>query len=87
MNPTQHSSNNDVLLPPPGAKVDECRALPITRVVYQPHGLPGVVSYWRPSADELRLLNEGRAVYLSCCGHTHPPVAIGVDGDGMFGCN
>lgn len=84
MNPTQHPSNNDVLRAPPGATIDECRALAITRVVYDPGATPGVISYWRPSPEELKLLNEGRPVYLSCWGYTHPPVAIGVDGDGVL---
>ena len=84
MQPTQHPSNNDVLRPPPGVSNDECRPLAITRVIYEPSNLQAVVSYWKPSADELRLLNEGRAVYMSCWGQTHPPIAIGVDGDGRL---
>jgi hypothetical protein len=63
---------------------DECRPLAITRVIYEPSNLHAVVSYWKPSAEELRLLNEGRAVYMSCWGATHPPIAIGVDGDGRL---
>ncbi len=84
MNPTQHPSNNDVLGAPPGVPIDDCRALPITRVLYQPSGLEAVVSYWQPTPEQLRLLNEGKAVWLSVWGRTHPPVAIGVDGDGRL---
>lgn len=84
MNPTKHPSNNDVLGAPPGVSIDECQDLPITRVVFHPSGRAGVMSYWQPSPEELRLLNEGRAVYLSCWGHTHPPVILGVDGDGVL---
>lgn len=83
MNPTQHPSNNDVLRPPAGASVDECRALPITRVVYG-ETTPAVISYWKPSAEQLRLLNTGAPVWLSVLGMTHPPMAIGVDGDGRL---
>lgn len=84
MRPTQHPSNNDVLRAPPGATVEQCRPLPITRVMYGDPGVPGVVSYWQPSAEQLRLLNAGRPVWLSVLGVTHPPMAIGVDGDGRL---
>ena len=83
MHPIQHLSNNDVLQPPAGASVDECRALPITRVVYG-SGVPGVVSYWQPSPEQLRLLAAGAAVWISVLGMTHPPLALGVDGDGRL---
>lgn len=84
MNPTQHPSNNDVLRPPAGATSDECRPLAITRVIYEPSGMPAVVSYWQPSAEDLKLLAAGRSIYMSCWGSTHPPIAIGVDGDGRL---
>lgn len=44
----------------------------------------GVVSYWRPGPDELRLLNAGALVRLSVIGRTHPPLFVGVDGDGLL---
>ena len=84
MRPTQHPSNNDVLKAPAGATVDECRALPITRVLYQPSNMPAVVSYWQPTPAQIELLKAGRPVWLSIVGHTHPPLAIGVDGDGRL---
>lgn len=84
MTPRQHPSNNDVLGAPAGMPIDRCRALPITRIVYEPSGTPAVVSYWQPSAEQLRLLNEGRAVWLSVWGRAHPPLAVGVDGDGRL---
>lgn len=84
MRPTQHPSNNDVLRAPQGVSVESCRSLAITRVLYGAERMPGVISYWQPSAEELALLNDGRAVYMSCWGGTHPPIAIGVDGDGVL---
>ncbi len=83
MRPTQHPSNNDLLRAPPGVDIDSCRPLAITRVLYD-GDFPAVVSYWQPSPEELALLNAGKPVYMSCWGTTHPPVAIGVDGDGNF---
>jgi hypothetical protein len=81
--PTQHPSNNDVLGAPPGISIEEVRPLAITRVSY-PDGTQGVVSFWRPSAEQLALMNSGRCVWLSVLGHPHPPVMLGVDGDGRF---
>lgn len=81
MRPVQHPSNNDVLRAPPGASVEQCRPLPITRVRYEPSGWPAVVSFWQPSAAQLQLLAQGKPIRLSVIGHTHPPMAIGVDGD------
>lgn len=79
MRPTQHPSNNDVLGAPPGASVEECRPLAITRVQFS-NGVPGVWSFWAPSEAERAAIAAGAMVRLSALGHTHPPVAIGVDG-------
>lgn len=84
MNRHQHHSNNDVLGAPPGVPIDECHALPITRVIWQDTGGHGVVSYWLPTPDELALLNSGAAVRLTVLGRTHAPLALGVDGDGVM---
>jgi len=83
MNRHQHPSNNAVLGAPPGMPIDECNALPITRITYA-CGTPAVVSYWMPTPAELALMNEGRAVRLSVLGTTHPPLMLGVDGDGVL---
>ncbi len=78
MRPTQHPSNNDVLLPPPGVGHDECRPLAITRVVYS-NGQRAVWSYWEPTADERAAIAAGASIWLSAYGLTHPPVLLGVD--------
>lgn len=84
MNRHQHPSNNDVLGAPPGVPAEQCAALPITRVIYEPNGERGLASYWMPTAAELELLNAGKAVRISFIGRTHPPVYVGVDGDGFM---
>jgi hypothetical protein len=43
-----------------------------------------IVSYWRPSAEEYKLIAEGAAIRLMVLGVNHPPVALGVDGDGIL---
>jgi hypothetical protein len=85
MNRTQHPTNNDVLGAPPGTPIDQCGALPITRIVY-PDGTPCVVSFWRPTPAELARLNAGSPVALFVLGSTHAPVAMLVDGEpgGLF---
>jgi hypothetical protein len=79
MRPTQHASSNDVLHAPPGSKVEECRPLYITRVVFS-DGVPAVRSYWEPTEAERAAIALGALVFISAIGYTHPPVALGVDG-------
>lgn len=77
----QHSSSNAVLGAPPGMPIEECRALPITRVQFG-DGTLACVSFWRPSDHELQLLAQGQPLRLCLLGTTHPPLSVGVDGDG-----
>lgn len=79
MTPIQHPSNNDVLGAPPGVAIDECRALYITRVMFN-NGMPAVWSFWSPSEAERAAIAAGAPIRFSCWGMTHPPVALGVDG-------
>lgn len=81
MNRIQHPSNNAVLGAPPGTPIDECSALPITRVRYA-DGTDAVVSYWEPTHQELLLMATGAPIRLIVLGTTHAPLKLGVDGDG-----
>lgn len=83
MRPIQHPSSNGVLGAPAGVPIEECRPLFITRVVHTATRQQGVYSYWQPDAQQMALLAAGRPVRLSALGRTHPPVALGVDGDGL----
>lgn len=83
MNPIQHPSANDVLGAPPGIPHDLVRPLPITRFQFERMG-PALCSWWLPTPEELALLNAGKPVRLSIHGHTHPPLYVGVDGDGRL---
>lgn len=83
MQRTQHPSNNAVLGAPPGMSIDQCSALPITRLVYS-DGTPAVASFWKPTPDELERIKQGMAIRLTVLGHTHPPLLIEVDGDGLL---
>ena len=81
MQRSQHPSNNAVLGAPSGMGIDECMALPITRIQYA-DGAPAVASYWTPTQAERDLIAAGKPVRLLVLGTTHPPVCLGVDGDG-----
>ena len=76
MRPTQHISNNRVLGAPPGWVQGELPvgAIAITDVVNR--GIPTVVSFWKPDAEELAALNAGGLVSLSIIGHSMPPASI-----------
>ena len=81
MRAIQHRTSNAVLGAPKGSTVEECRPLPITRIQY-PDGTPAVGSFWKPDAEQLALLAAGASVRLIVLGTTHPPLSVGVDGDG-----
>lgn len=83
MERSQHRTNNAVLGAPPGATIEDCGALPITRVQFA-EGDQACVSFWRPSAAELELLKAGKPVRLCVMGTTHAPISVGVDGDGVL---
>ena len=78
MNFIQHPTNNAVLGAPKGWDQSQlpCSALPITRTDMD--GLPAVVSFWKPTADELKALNAGQSVALWIVGGTMPPVSLTV---------
>ncbi|EIF30949.1 hypothetical protein BCh11DRAFT_06461 [Burkholderia sp. Ch1-1] len=79
MDRTQHPSNNAVLGAPAGWDQSglPCGALPITRVLAG--GVHHVMSFWRPTPDELKALAAGAPVELWVVGQTMPPVALAVE--------
>ena len=79
MNSYLHHTNNDVLGAPKGweqAKLP-CSALPITRT--ECDGIPAVVSYWKPTENEMAILAGGGSIALWVVGSTMPPVMLAVD--------
>lgn len=79
MNKHQHHTNNDVLGAPKGWDQAQlpCDALAITRT--ECDGIPAVVSYWKPSENELAILAGGGSIALWVIGSTMPPVMLAVD--------
>jgi len=76
MNTHQHPSCNFVLDPPKGDT--DCRPLPILRMT-DTGGLPVVVSFWKPTPEELAQLNAGGVVALHVWGRTHAPLYVGTE--------
>jgi hypothetical protein len=79
MNKHPHPTNNAVLGAPKDWDQAElpCAALPITRI--QVEGMDAVVSYWKPSENELAMLAAGGSIALTVLGVTMPPVMLAVD--------
>lgn len=75
MNIFQHRACNDVLAPPRGD--GDCRPLPILRM-QDTDGSPVVISFWKPTPEELQLLQAGAVVGLHIWGSTHAPLYVGV---------
>lgn len=72
----QHASNNMML----GANgIPNCDTVPATMVI-EDDGSTRVLTFWRPSEEELAKLNQGHSVCLHVLGTLHPPVAITVEG-------
>jgi len=54
-----------------------CGTLPIKVVTID--GIRYMVSAWEPTPDELKRLNEGKAIQLWISSPSHPVVSLGVD--------
>lgn len=54
----------------------QCGMLPIADVMWD--GVQAMVSYWKPTPEELAQLNAGAHIQLSVVGTSHPPVSVDV---------
>jgi hypothetical protein len=79
MNHTTHPSNTRRIGAPIGWDQSQvpCDALAVTDQVVE--GEPVMVSFWRPTAEELAQLAAGGTVSLWIYGSQHPVVAMGVE--------
>jgi hypothetical protein len=79
MDRLQHPSNNQVLLPPKGATAEDCKPLPVT-VTQDQEGRTVTVSFWKPDAAEMKLLQAGKPVMLFVWATSNlAPVWVGVE--------
>ena len=74
----QHPECNAVLGAPPGVPIEQVTALPIARIRYQ-DGTDSCISFWKPTPEELAMLNQGYVVSVELLGVTHPPMCVLVD--------
>lgn len=81
MNCIQHKSNDFVLEAPEG--MENCRPIPATRQLMKADeadpGVPCIVTFWKPTEEEMRMLLSGGNVMLYVFGTSHPPVAVEVE--------
>jgi hypothetical protein len=80
MKPTVHPSTTRVLKPPKDwnhEAMGVCDDLAITDT-QTPHGLPQILSFWRPTTEELQLLQSGGAIVMSIIAVSIPPVSLAV---------
>lgn len=78
MNFVQDPRCNAVLGAPAGVPIEECRALPILRG-QMPNGEVVCQSFWMPTPEELKALNEGKPVIFTSWGVTHAPIMLAVE--------
>lgn len=67
MKPIQHSSNNTAF----GV---QGAALPVTQT--QADGKPVLISFWKPTPEEMMALNTGALIALTVVGDKMPTVAL-----------
>ncbi len=70
----KHPSCNHAFTAPPGTE-DECATLHV-RTWNDPTFGPCSTSYWRPSAEDLKALNEGGWIGLNIFATGHPVVSM-----------
>lgn len=75
MNPVEFEGQSTVLGPPPGTPQGTVGCLPVAAFAW------GMRSFWRPSVEELSILNSGGHVCLDVHGGAHPPVWVSVAHD------
>lgn len=80
MNFIQEAVCNDVLRPPADATNEQCRPLPVFRTAFA-DSTPCVISFWKPTPQELEKLTRGESIALCVIGHTHPPLLMAAFSD------
>lgn len=82
MNHIVHTTHNRALGAPAGWKQGDlqCDALTI-RDDTMGNGVRCVVSHWKPTAEELKALNDGAVIALAVIGQTMPPVSMWLENE------
>lgn len=78
MEPIHHQTCNTVFAPAEGTE-DHVSTLHVN--MHKEYDQTVLTSYWKPTAEELILLNKGSAIDLSILDDKHPAVRISVTVD------
>lgn len=81
MKPVKHPSNNRTLSAPLGWDKSKPPVAPLPITDSEIQGMPVMLSYWRPDAVDLAVLNAGGLLSLSVAGTNLPPVSIITTGE------
>lgn len=76
MTPTPHHTNTRTLGTPEGWNQAELPVVDLGITDTVQGGVPTIMSFWKPTAAELALLNGGGLVTLSIVGRSMPPVSL-----------
>jgi hypothetical protein len=76
MDPVHRRTNNMVLGPPPGVSDDECMTVTAT-LTTEPVCI--IATFWKPTPQELELLNSNGLICLHVWGMGHPMVALSAE--------
>lgn len=77
MNFTHHPSTNMILGPP--ADMPNCEKLPATMTLNEETGERTITTFWKPTPEELALLNANGVIALWVWGGVHMPVWLSVE--------
>lgn len=75
MDIVRHPQTNHVFTAPPGQEA-EVSNLPV--IIAEDEIGIGLFSFWKPSAEELALLNAGHSIQLGIYHKSHPVVSVGI---------
>ena len=85
MNPSSFPEANGTLGPPlgvPEAAPDQSGYGVASLIVWRgtfTDGDPGVISCWKPTADDLERLNRGEPLWMCCVARSIPPTILTTD--------
>lgn len=75
MLPHSFPEQNFTFTKPKGWTNEQCSDLNVWRG-NDTEGNPQIISYWKPSKEDLDALNNGGGIYLNICGSGMPPVSL-----------
>ena len=78
MLPTTFSEQNLVFIKPSDMTDEECSDLPMWKGKSS-DGFPTIISCWKLSYEDLKLIQETGCVYLSITGNGMPPVSLQIE--------